>query len=242
MVDWLAYTPGADRTHFALTNDLGLAIAQAEVQITAGILAPLSPAAGVLQAPFWVTPHGFIDSVQGSAAISTSKVQVAPQAGSVQYQLVVTGSDLSGMVFSVGQLFGSSTTGTRELNIAAFTGASTGVPVSFLGTDGWDDGVRMYIQPLNWDSSAGKLSLFSATVGESTFAFFSIPNNGTPVTKLTLQIPNGYNSGTGDALEFAFGTVVVPEPSTAVFLGIAILAAGLSARRRNVARTSSLRS
>ena len=234
VVDWLTYSTGADRTHFSLKNDGGQITAQAEVQLTTGTLAPLSPSAGLLQVPFWVTAPDFIDSLLGNASVATSKVQVAPQAGAVQYRLAITGQDLSGMFFSIGQLFNSPAAGTREINIAAQTGIGTGVAVDFLGTNGWDDGIRSYTQDLAWDNGLGKLSVSPGSSGESKFAFFRVGIGGNVVTSLILDIPSGYNSGLGDALEFAIGKQVVPEPASAVLWlsGSAIFLFSRAHRRR----------
>ena len=43
VVDWLAFSAGADRNHFFLKDDNGVIVAQAEVQIVLGLFAPLSP-------------------------------------------------------------------------------------------------------------------------------------------------------------------------------------------------------
>jgi len=214
IVDWLAYSAGTDRTHFSLKDDGGLTVAQAEIQLTAGTLAPLSPSAGLLQAPFWVTTPDFTDSLLANATVATSKVQVAPQAGSVQYKLAMTGSDFSGLYFAVGQLFSTGTSGTLQINVAAKTGVGTGVAIDFLGTNAWDDGIRLYDQALNWDGGLGKLSFGAGASGESQFAFFQIAAGSSPVTSLTFDIPSGYNSGLGDALEFALARQV-PEPGSA---------------------------
>ena len=48
LIDWLTFKPGADRTHFGLVNDVGQPLAQAQINIAAGTLAPLSPGAGSL--------------------------------------------------------------------------------------------------------------------------------------------------------------------------------------------------
>ena len=213
IADWLAYTPGADRTHFSLNDDAGLVVAQAEVQLTMGTLAPLSPSAGLLQSPFWVTAPDFTDSLLGDATVATSKVQVSQQAGSVQYKLAMTGADLSGLYFAVGQLFSNGTAGTLQINIAAKTGGGTGVAVNFLGTNAWDNGIRLYDQALNWDGGLGKLSVSAGAIGESKFAFFQIATGSGPVTSLTFDIPSGYNAGLGDALEFALARPV-PEPAS----------------------------
>lgn len=60
---------GADRTHFSLLDDGGLAFAQVEIVLTPGILGPISPSAGLLQAPFWQTPPGWVHSVSGTSGI-----------------------------------------------------------------------------------------------------------------------------------------------------------------------------
>ena len=109
------------------------------------------------------------------------------------------------------------------------------MPVSFLEIDDWDNGIRFYTEPLSWDAALGTLSLDPAASGESAFAFFSIPRTGNAVTRLTLSVPSGYNVGTGDAIEFAFGAPrapVVPEPSTAL-AGFAVACACLGARGRS---------
>lgn len=214
VTDWLAFSAGADNRHFSLKNDLGVTVAQAELQITLGIPAPLSPSAGLLQDSFWITPPDFTDSVLGDATLATSKVQVAPQAGVVQFRLAMTGTDLSGLYFAVGQLFSNGTNGTMQINISATTAASAPVAVNFLGTNDWDNGIRLYDQPLNWDGILGKLSLSPGANGESQFAFFRVGTGASAVTSLNFDIPSGYNLGVGDALEFALGAPV-PEPTSA---------------------------
>ena len=234
VVDWLNFTPGADRRHFSLNNDAGLPFAQAELHITTGVLGPLSPSAALLEQPYWVTPPGFTDSQTGTTTIPTTKLQVAPQAGAVSYELTISGANLSGMIFSVGELFGTPGGGTRAMNISAFTAASLGVPVAFLETDGWDNGIRFNTQPLTWNAATGTLALDPAANGESAFAFFSIPQTGGPVTRLKFRVPSGYNVGTGDAVQFAFAVPagpVVPEPSSAL-TGLALACACLGARTR----------
>ena len=153
--------------------------------------------------------------------MATTKVQVEPQAGSVKYQLVITGADLSGMLFGVGQLLGSGSAGTRLVNITAFTGASASVPVSLVSMNTWDDGIRFYTQPLTWDGGAQALSLVGNLNGESEFAFLRVAESAVPVTKLSFDIPTGYNAGAGDAVEFAFA-IPVPEPGQVFLLAIGV--------------------
>jgi len=238
-VDWLAFSAGADRTHFALLNDQGMAFAQAEINIASGTLPPFTPSAGSLGASFWVTSPDFVDSGLGDATIATTRVQVAPQAGSVQYQLVITGADLSGTYFSIGQLFGTPIAGTWQINILALTSLGQSVPVNFIGTHGWDDGIRLYTQPLIWDASLEALSLAPGADGESEFAFFRVPTTASAITKLLFDIPNGYNAGNGDALEFTFG-VPVPEPDSTVLIALGSLLLGTWHLRCRSRRTESL--
>lgn len=216
--DWLAFNAGADRAHFSLRNDSGTAVAQAEVQLVSGSFAPLSPSSGLLQAPYWVTPPDFTDSVLGNASVATVKIQIAPQAGSTQYRLVLTGADLSGMSFAIGQLYATPAAGTRSVEISALTAAATAVPVNLLSTNGWDDGIRSYTQPVTWDAGLQILSPSVSANGESAVSFFSIPSGGSPITQLTFYIPNGYNAGVGDAVEFAFGVAPAPEPATSALI------------------------
>ena len=228
VVDWLTFAPGADRTHFNLRNDAGLTAVQAQIDLTAGLLAPLSPNAGALPSAFWNTAPPAMDSVLNDGTVSTTKVQVVPQAGAVDYQLTIQGQNLSGLIFAVGQLFGSGTDGTRELGLLSRTFAGLEIALEFLAADAWDNGVRAYTQPLNWDGA--KLTLAPGANGESAFAFFRIGPSAEPVTSLIFDVPNGYAGGAGDALEFAFGvpTPAVPEPGVAAFL---LLGLGIISRR-----------
>ena len=228
VVDWLTFAPSADRTHFNLRDDAGLAAVQAQINLTSGLLAPLSPGAGTLQSAFWDTAPPAMDSILHDGTVSTTKVQVVPQAGAVDFQLTIQGSDLAGMVFAVGQLFGSGTAGTREMGLLAKTFAGVEIALEFLAADAWDNGIRAYTQPLNWDGA--KLTLDAAANGESEFAFFRIGPSAEPVTSLTFDVPRGYAVGTGDALEFAFGvpTPAVPEPGVTAFL---LIGFGLMVRR-----------
>ena len=241
VVDWLNFTPGADRRHFSLYNDAGLPFAQAELQITTGVLGPFSPSAALLENPYWVTTPGFTDSQSATTTIPTTKIQIAPQAGAVSYELTISGANLSGLTFSLGELFGTPGGGTRAVNISALTAAGLGVPVTFLETDGWDNGIRFNTQPLNWDAPLGTLSLDPAANGESAFAFFRVPQTGSAVTQLKFSVPSGYNVGTGDAVQFAFAAPVapvVPEPSTAL-TGLALACASLCSRARSGLRNAS---
>ena len=237
LVDWLTFGPGVDRTHFNLRNDAGLPAVQGQIDITAGLLAPLSPGAGSLQSAFWNTEPPAIDSILNDGTVSTTKIQVVPQAGAVDFQLTIQGQDLSGMVFAVGQLFGSGTAGTREMSLLTKTVSGVVLALEFLAFDPWDNGVRAYTQPLNWDGS--KLTLDAAANGESEFAFFRIRPSVLPVTSLVFDIPNGYASGNGDALEFAFGLPITPVPEPGV---VAMLVAGcggvLLSRKRLIRRSS----
>ena len=217
-VDWLAFSAGADRTHFFIKDDSGVTLAQATVELVLGLFAPLSPSSGLLQAPFWVTPPNFTDSVLGDASVQTVKLQVAPQAGAVQYRLTLTGLDLSGMTFAIGQLYATVAAGTRSVEISAQTATATAVPVNLLSTNGWDDGIRSYTQPVTWNAGQQILSPAANANGESVLAFFNIPSGGSPVTQLSLNIPNGYNGAVGDAVEFAFGVTPIPEPSTSALI------------------------
>ena len=228
VVDWLTFAPGADRTHFNLLNDGGLAAVQAQINLTSGLLAPLSPNAGTLQSAFWDTAPPAMDSILRDGTVSTTKVQVVPQAGAVDFQLTIQGQNLSGMIFAVGQLFGSGTAGTREMGLLSTTFAGLEIALEFLAADPWDNGVRAYTQPLNWDGH--RLTLDAAANGESAFAFFRIGPSAEPVTSLLFNVPRGYAGGTGDALEFAFGvpTPAIPEPGAATLL---LLGLGLVARR-----------
>lgn len=225
LIDWLAFTPGADRTHFGLVNDLGQPVAQAEIAIAAGALAPLSPTAGSLGGSFWTDPLDYIDSIQNDGTVSTTKVQVAPRAGVVQFQLGVQGADLSGMVVAVGQLFNSELDGTREVGLMAKTLSGLMIALEFLAEEQWDNGLRAYNQSLNWDGA--KLTLPLTASGESGFAFFRVPTSSIPVTQLLFDIPDAYALGSGDALEFAFG-LPIPEPTTGVLILAAVGAAALS--------------
>ena len=237
VVDWLTFA-GADRTHFNLLNDAGLSAVQAQIDLTSGLLAPLSPNAGTLQSTFWNTAPPAMDSILNDGTVSTTKVQVVPQAGAVDFQLTIQGSDLSGMVFAVGQLFGSGTGGTREMGLLAKTISGVVIALEFLAADPWDNGIRAYTQPLNWDGT--KLTLDPSANGESEFAFFRIRPSALPVTSLMFDIPNGYSSGSGDALEFAFGfpLVPVPEPGAAAMLLGGCAGMSLSRRRRTDRRSS----
>ena len=53
--------------------------------------------------------------------------------------------------------------------------------------------------------NGNRLTLDAAANGESEFAFFRIRPATLPVTSLVFDIPQGYASGAGDALEFASG-------------------------------------
>lgn len=228
LVDWLTFSPGADRTHFNLLNDAGLTAVQAQIDLTSGLLAPLSPSAGTLQSAFWDTAPPAMDSIFRDGTVSTTKVQVVPQAGAVDFQLTIQGQNLSGMIFAVGQLFGSGTAGTREVGLLSKTFAGLEIALEFLAADPWDNGVRAYTQPLNWDGH--RLTLDATASGESAFAFFRIGPSAEPVTSLVFNVPRGYAAGTGDALEFAFGVPApaIPEPGAATLL---LLGLGLAARR-----------
>ena len=227
IIDWLTFRPGADRTHFDLLNDAGLSSLQGQIHLTSGFLAPLSPGPGTLQSAFWNTSPPAMDSVLSDGTVSTTKVQVAPQAGAVNFQLAIQGPDLSGMVFAVGQLFAADSGGTREMGLIARTLAGVEIALEFLAAESWDNGVRAYAQPVNWDGI--KLTLDPTARGESQFAFFRIQSGMVPITSLLFDIPNGYAVGAGDALEFAFG-IPVPEPGVAT---LALLgSAGMTFARR----------
>ena len=216
VVDWLAFTVGADRRHFSYANDAGANVAQAEIALTNGTLFPLSPAAGLLQSPFWTAPLDYDDSVLSDDTVPTTKIQIVPAAGQAKFKLTLSGADLSGMVFSLGQLLSSAGAGTGGIGIVAKTLGGTDVAVNFLGTDAWDDGIRFYTQPLIWGPGS-VLSSAPGAVGESAFAFFGIPKNAGVITSLTFDVPSAANAGSGDALEFAFGVPVnsaIPEPGT----------------------------
>ena len=141
------------------------------------------------------------------------------------------------MVFAVGQLFGSGTAGTREMSLLTKTVSGVVLALEFVAFDPWDNGVRAYTQPLNWDGS--KLTLDATANGESEFAFFRIRQSVLPITSLVFDIPNGYASGNGDALEFAFGLPItpVPEPGVATML-VAGCAGVLLSRKRPIRRSS----
>ena len=225
-VDWLTFMAGGERTRFALLNDSATAFAQAEVSILSGGFAPFSPSAGLLESSFWVTTPGFLDSTLGTDSVATTKLQVAPLGGAVNYQLNVTGADLSGTIFAIGQFFATGTAGTRYVDLSAMTAASTPGSLNYLGLYGWDDGIRLYTQLLTWDSNAGRLSVAAGASGESAFAFFQVqPAGGAAITQLTMSIPNGYNGVTGDTVEVAFGIPAqVPEPHAAWLLQAGALA------------------
>ena len=102
--------------------------------------------------------------------------------------------------------------------------------LEFLASDSWDNGVRSYTQPTYWDGN--RLTLDAAANGESEFAFFRIRPATLPVTSLVFDIPQGYASGAGDALEFAFGVpLVIPEPAVAAMLLAGGAGVALSRRR-----------
>ncbi len=224
VVDWLAFTAGPDRSHFSLADDRGAAVLSALIGLNSGTQAPTSPSSGSLQSAFWVVPHGFEDSLTGNAAMLTTKVQVAPQSGRVDFRLALAGANLNGMIFAVGQLFSSGGAGTAGVGILASTAGGGAVPVDFLGANAWDDGLRQYTVPLAWSASTGVLAAASGASGNSGFGFFRLPAGGAPVTSLVFSVPEGYASGSGDALEFAFGRALpVPEPG---FTGL--VAAGLA--------------
>ncbi len=237
IVDWLTFGPGADRTHFNLRNDAGLTAAQGQIDIAAGLLAPLSPNAGTLQSAFWATEPPAMDSILNDGTVSTTKVQVVPQAGAVSFQLTIQSQNLSEMVFAVGQLFGSGAAGTREMGLLAKTLSGVEVALEFLAADQWDNGIRAYTQPLNWDGA--KLTLAPTANGESEFAFFRIRPSALPVTSLVFGIPNGYASGSGDALEFAFGIPIPPIPEPGVAAMLLVACAGMISLRGKRRRSGS---
>ena len=84
--------------------------------------------------------------------------------------------------------------------------------------------------------NGNRLTLDAAANGESEFAFFRIRPATLPVTlpvtSLVFDIPQGYASGAGDALEFAFGVpLVIPEPAVAAMLLAGGAGVALSRRR-----------
>ena len=103
------------------------------------------------------------------------------------------------------------------------------MPIGLVGTNAWTDGIRSYTQPLAWNAGSQTLSLASGLNGESEFAFFGVPNATPPVTRLTFGIPNGYNAGPGDAIEFALG-MPVPEPGVAALFAFGLLVLGARGR------------
>lgn len=218
-LDWFNFNPGADQTHFSLVDDNGAPVAQAHIQLASGLLVPLSPSAGMLLSDFWVTAPNFEDSLSGNTSLATTKIQVAPQSDLVQYRLVLTGTDLTGMTFAVGQLFGTGGSGRSE--ISARTAAASEVSVNFFDTHGWDDGLRAYVEPVSWDNSLQVLTTGASANGESAVSFFKVTDVGSPVTQLSFYFPSGHNGKTGDAVEFAFGMTVIPEPSAAALVVIA---------------------
>ena len=219
LVDWLTFSAGGERTRFSLLRNSGSAFAEGQVVLTTGLFAPLSPAAGTLQSSFWLTPPPFQDSPLGDATVATTKVQVAPQGGLVQFHLTISGADLGGMVFAVGQLL-SGGIGSMVISTSGTGGGAASVV--FLGTNGWDNGLKFYTDPLDWDASQNTLRTSPGAIGESAFAFFQIAPGAGTVTSLSFDVPVSAASGSGDAVEFAFG-VPVPEPGTTWLAGSAVL-------------------
>ena len=228
VIDWLAFTPGADRQHFSLASDAGLPVLQAELQITNGSQFPSSPSAALLQSDYWNIAPAFTDSALGDSTVATTRLQIVPRAGAASFQLTLNGANLAGMVFAVGELFAAPVGGTAGLTISADLAGGGTVALDFLGAHVWDDGIRFFQEPVTWNGST--LSPAPGAAGESAFGFFSIPASAGTVTRLSFRVPSAANTGSGDAIQFAIGKPVtaVPEPGTALFGGLLSAFAALS--------------
>ena len=164
-------------------------------------------------------PPLFDDSKLANATIATTKVQVSPQGGVVQFHLTISGPDLGGLVFAVGQLLGG---GIGGMVISGSASGGGALPVVFLGSNGWNNGLKFYTDPLDWDAGQSTLRTNPGATGESGFAFFQIPKGTGPVTSLTFDVPVTSVTGSGDAVEFAFGVPTIPEPGTTLLVGCAL--------------------
>ncbi len=216
IVDWLTFSPLSTRGQFELRNDGGEISAFGEFALASGGFVPGSPSAGFLGDAYWTASHPFADSLSGDHSLTTTKTQIAPKDGIAAYRLIVTGNDLSGMIFAIGQVFAGIPDANFEVRI------HTTVGVNFYGIHGWDDGVRSYEAGLLWNADTSSLYTPSGTTGDSAFAFFEIPNNGVPIQSLEIDFPKGYSFGNGDTVEFAFG-LPVPESGNLASVSLAAL-------------------
>ena len=121
--------------------------------------------------------------------------------------------------------------GTAGVGISALTSDGLMVPVEFLGTNTWDDGIRLYTAPLEWDAGQRTLRPGAGAAGNTGFGFFRIPGGPATVTSVRFDVPAGYAAGAGDALEFAFA-MPLPEPGSA---GLLLFGAAWMLRRRRAA-------
>ncbi|MBK1834738.1 PEP-CTERM sorting domain-containing protein [Roseibacillus ishigakijimensis] len=155
-------------------------------------------------------------------------LRVAPSAGVAAWTLTMDVSRPGEWFLVVGGLFRDDSFAHGPIEILASSAAGT-VPLTFLGSGTWNDGVSHLTGALDWDAGTGSLSPAVGNQGDSGLAFFSLSNETGEVESLALSIAQGFPQGAGDEIFVAVGFEPIPEPSV-----IALIALGLGSLWRRV--------
>jgi uncharacterized protein (TIGR03382 family) len=215
-VDWLTLAPG--RTH--LLTDTGSLGATLDVTLGSGVLLPTTPAPTTLSATFWTVPPPILDSVQGDRSVPAIDIRVLPVNGLASYAVELVLPFRSEFILAIGQLYSDPVAASGPVELISNPTAR----LQYLGSFGWDNGVKPFDQPLTWDDAGQSLSPATGARGDSEVAFFLIDN----ADRVTISLPSAYGLATGDTVSLALG--VVPEPTLPVLLLPALLV--LVRRRR----------
>lgn len=201
----------ADGTTFLLSDSSGASFGSVELAIEEGVTSQAFSTARSLDQDYWSAEPPVVD-LMGDSSVQALSTRVVPSNGVASYDLQFSLNSSTPFVLMIGELFGDASSETGPIVFDAGEGT-----VSFLGSQGWADGLNSFITPLNWDGTASQLvrAPLSAEGEDSELAFFLVsPGSANP--QLTLRIPSGYGEGLGDSLTFGVG--VIPEPSALLLL------------------------
>lgn len=237
-VDWLVFRSddsGPDRILIG-SDDMGNDLVEIRIEKIAGTLVPGSPSTGSLAGESWTSEFPYRDSQGGDASVLTFRSQATGFGAEVNYTVeanfVIPGS---GVVFGLGQLFSSPDGGTGAVKVAARDPLMVPMTISEpVVRAGWDNGINRHTLPLQWSSGDQSLAVggLDPQAQNSEFAFFELGMD--TVGQIRFDVPQGYERGSGDVLEFAIGiTEPVPEPNGILMIATAWILA-MARRQRKV--------
>ncbi len=211
IVDWLELQVEGTPAGFTLIRDDGSAAATGALSVTAGVAFPGLPWNRELGGSYWSEDPGITNTRTGDSLVDAFEIRVAGLGDPASYVLEFSVPSGVPLVLAVGELYRDSGAATAGVEIAVESDSGS-IPTEILKMVGWDNGLQLFNQDLEWDETSGTLSPAATAEGQSKIAFFNIaPIEGTNA-RVRLTVPDGFAPGTGDSLTIGLGEVI-PEPA-----------------------------